>query len=184
MGQDDAWSAYQHYLSAGNYNAAHDIAVLDLAPEAVIRNDLHLLRSLFERFGAHWDDVEGWHMRGQASFILAAPKILAGTDMTLPRRQAYLDYVHAITRLDELQTRVTEVPDAVLDATDASELEDLGRTVPRLISLLPDVLRERADPRHKAALTQMISGLVLRLDRVQPMAMARVHFAVCLIDES
>lgn len=58
-------------MSAGQYNAAHDIAVLELAPEAVIRDDLELLRSLFVKMNGK--PVESWHVRGKASIVLRSP---------------------------------------------------------------------------------------------------------------
>jgi nuclear pore complex protein Nup98-Nup96 len=37
--------------------------VFELAPEAVIRNDLELVKVLFERFVGH--TVDEWHVRGK-----------------------------------------------------------------------------------------------------------------------
>jgi nuclear pore complex protein Nup98-Nup96 len=45
------------------HSAAHELAVFELAPEAVIRNDLELLKVLFERLVGH--TVDGWHVRGK-----------------------------------------------------------------------------------------------------------------------
>lgn len=61
----DVYGAYELYLAAGMYNAAHDLAVLELAPDAVIRADLELLKSLFEQFLDH--PVDDWHVRGKVS---------------------------------------------------------------------------------------------------------------------
>lgn len=49
-----------------------------------------------------------------------------------------------------------------------SQLDDLARRIPKLISILPDVLRDRSDPRHTAALDVMVTGLTERLDKVDP----------------
>ena len=57
------YEAYELYLAAGMYDAAHNIAVLELAPEAVIRQDLMLLRELFDAFEGH--PVAGWSVRGK-----------------------------------------------------------------------------------------------------------------------
>lgn len=59
----DVYGAYELYLSANQWNAAHDLAVLELAPEAVLRQDLDLLKSLFEKLEKH--PVDDWHERGQ-----------------------------------------------------------------------------------------------------------------------
>jgi nuclear pore complex protein Nup98-Nup96 len=58
--------AYELYLFAGLYSPAHDLAVLELAPDAVIRKDLELLKELFSRFSGH--PVDSWHVRGKVCF--------------------------------------------------------------------------------------------------------------------
>lgn len=67
------YEAYELYLAAGKYNPAHDLAVLELAPDAVLRKDLDLLRSLFERFAGR--PVEGWHVRGKVCPSVSHPEI-------------------------------------------------------------------------------------------------------------
>ncbi len=57
------YDAYELYLQAGLYDAAHGIAVLELAPDAVIRQDLILLRELMEPFEGR--SVSGWNERGR-----------------------------------------------------------------------------------------------------------------------
>lgn len=79
--------------------------------------------------------------------------------------QLFLDYVHATERIPELVAASQE--DAVLDATDAAELERLKTLVPQLIRLLPDALRDRSEARQNAALSEMLSGLLLRFDSVK-----------------
>ena len=67
------YEAYELFLSAGSYNLAHDLAVLELAPEAILRRDFELLKSLFTRFVGR--PVEGWHLHGKVScaFISLPP---------------------------------------------------------------------------------------------------------------
>lgn len=80
-------------------------------------------------------------------------------------------------RLPELREHFEEsnvVPDAAL----AVELEQLSRSVPRLISILPDVLRDRSDVRHNAALAEMTAGLTAHLNRIRPLAMVRDHVQI------
>jgi hypothetical protein len=52
------------------YNAAHNLAILELAPDAIIRQDLELLRSLFIRFDSDGkrDKIEHWFVRGKVRF--------------------------------------------------------------------------------------------------------------------
>ena len=76
-----------------------------------------------------------------------------------------------MTRLPELQASLDDAS-AVPDAQ-ASEMEDLVRSIPKLIDMLPDVLRNRDDPRHNAALADMIAELFLKLDKVKPLALVR-----------
>jgi len=49
------------------YNAAHNIAVLDLAPDAIIRKDLELLNNLFSPLdtAGRRDKIDAWFGRGQ-----------------------------------------------------------------------------------------------------------------------
>lgn len=63
MSRGMLYEAYELYISANLWNAAHDLAVLELAPDAVIRHDYELLRSLFSRMTGH--SVDGWYLRGK-----------------------------------------------------------------------------------------------------------------------
>lgn len=64
--------------------------------------------------------------------------------------------------------------DATPDAVEAAELDELTRSVPKLIGILPDALRDyRSDPRHKAALAEMVKGLMGEVDRVRPLVLVR-----------
>ena len=49
------------------YNAAHNLAILELAPDAIIRQDLELLRSLFIRFDSDgkMDKIDHWFVQGK-----------------------------------------------------------------------------------------------------------------------
>lgn len=88
----------------------------------------------------------------------------------LTRAQIFLDYAHIISRLPELQAQISGTvagPEAAL----AAELDELTRSIPKLIEILPDILRNRDDPRHNAALAEMISTLMTSLDRVKPLAL-------------
>jgi nuclear pore complex protein Nup98-Nup96 len=92
--------------------------------------------------------------------------------LTLLSGQAFLDYVHAITRLDTLHLQVDD-PDAVPDAAQAMELEELCRTIPKLLDILPDILSDQTDPRHNIALSIMTSALIAQIDRVRPLLVVR-----------
>ncbi len=70
LNRGDVFEAYHLYLQAGMHGAAHELAVFELAPEAVIRNDLELLQVLFERFVGH--AVDGWHVRGKVCKLARA----------------------------------------------------------------------------------------------------------------
>ena len=65
LDQGEVYEAYELYLLAGMYTAAHDLAVMELAPDAIIRKDLELLQELFDRISGH--PVDGWHSRGKVS---------------------------------------------------------------------------------------------------------------------
>ncbi|KAH7905575.1 nuclear protein 96-domain-containing protein [Hygrophoropsis aurantiaca] len=129
-------------------------------PEAVIRNDLELLRSLFE--GMSSNTVQGWYFRGKA----------------------YLDYVHVMTRIPELHAQID--PYAVPDAAQEEELEKFSRSVPKLIGVLPDILSSNSNFLHQVALAEMISGLTSVLDQVRPLALilSPLSFGLSLVDYS
>lgn len=76
-----------------------------------------------------------------------------------------------MTRLPKLREQVVD-SGAIPDASQATELEELTRSVPRLISLLPDVLPDHHNLRYKAAVSEMIAGLTLALDKVRPLAVS------------
>lgn len=63
MYQGNVFHAYELYLAAGQHRIAHELAVLELAPDAVIRNDLGVLRSLFDTINGF--EVDGWNLRGK-----------------------------------------------------------------------------------------------------------------------
>ena len=86
-----------------------------------------------------------------------------------------------MTRLPELQDHIQE-QDTAPGGSEALELEELIRHIPKLIGMLPDVLRDRSDPRHNATLAVMISSLMLHLDKVQPLALVcSSQTSVCAI---
>jgi nuclear pore complex protein Nup98-Nup96 len=79
-----------------------------------------------------------------------------------------------MTRLPEL---IEEQSDgATPDASQIIEIDELVRNVSRLIGILPDVLRNSWDPRHPAALSVMVAGLVAQVDRVRPLALVSVSY--------
>jgi nuclear pore complex protein Nup98-Nup96 len=65
----DVYDAYELYLSAGIYEPAHNIAVKELAPDAIIRRDLNLLEDIFERLEGKEDQIDGWSIRGKVSHL-------------------------------------------------------------------------------------------------------------------
>ena len=52
---------------AGLYTTAHELAVYELAPDAIIRKDLELLDELFQRIAGH--PVDGWQDRGKVRSV-------------------------------------------------------------------------------------------------------------------
>lgn len=74
-----------------------------------------------------------------------------------------------MTRLPELHAECTN--DAVPDASQANEIDELARSVPKLIGILPDVLRNTSDMRHQAALSEMVAGLMAQVDKIRPLTL-------------
>jgi nuclear pore complex protein Nup98-Nup96 len=83
--------------------------------------------------------------------------------------QAILDYVHVVTRIPELQVLVHEQDDADQSVL-LEELGELTGTIPKLIDILPKALGDNTDPRHKAAVAEVISSLLRLLDTLRPFA--------------
>ncbi|RXW16183.1 hypothetical protein EST38_g9671 [Candolleomyces aberdarensis] len=155
--QGDIYNAYELYLSAQLWNSAHDLAVLELAPDAILRRDVDLLRELFEPFDLEGrrDKIDGWFVRGKI----------------------FVDYANVLTRVPQLQERLQEEKEGRADGisapgepSPAEELEDLMRKVPKLIALLPDILhRPRSvDDRHTAAIEEMTQSLLRVTGKAKP----------------
>jgi len=164
--QNRVYEAFDLYVSAGLWNAAHDLAVLELAPDAVVRQDHELLRTIFGRLSGH--PIDGWHLRGK---VYKSNAISEVTEL-IPGFQTFLDYTNATTRLPDLKEHLDE--DAVPDASEAQELEELTRSVPKLVGILPDVLHDRGDARHNVALAGMVSDLTAALDQVNSQVLVSV----------
>ncbi|KAF9525060.1 nuclear protein 96-domain-containing protein [Crepidotus variabilis] len=151
----NVYTAYELYISAQSYNAAHQIAVQELAPDAVIRKDFELLQSLFAPLdmSGRRDKIEGWFVRGQI----------------------FLDYVKIVTQLPQLLDNVAvDVEQEVEpDASQAEEIEELTKRVPKIIAVLPDVFhRPRlVDKRHPAALEDMTRDLLKLVERARPLTL-------------
>ncbi|KAL0069564.1 hypothetical protein AAF712_003222 [Marasmius tenuissimus] len=150
MSEAAFYDAFELYLQAGINNQAHDIAVLEIASDCVIRRDLDMLKDIFERFtgpGGEVKGVEAWSLRGKL----------------------FLDYVTILTRLPALLDELSG-NNAVPDAVQLSEVERLVQGIPKMIGLLPDVLcrSPKVDGgRHAFALGEMTGALVRVRDRAQ-----------------
>ncbi|KAG7091970.1 hypothetical protein E1B28_008359 [Marasmius oreades] len=142
--------AYELYLQAGMYNQAHDIAVLEIAPDGVIRRDLEMLKDIFERLtgaGGEAKGIEAWNLRGKL----------------------FLDYVTILTRLPILLDDLS-LDNAVPDAVQLSEVEKLVQGIPKMIGLLPDALCRSVKVdggKHAVALGEMTGALVRMRDRAE-----------------
>lgn len=83
--------------------------------------------------------------------------------------QTFLDYANALIRLPQIRDHLVQGNESQREE-EAVELDQLSRIVPKLISMLPDVLPDRANVRHNAALTEMTNKLVYHLDKTRPLA--------------
>jgi nuclear pore complex protein Nup98-Nup96 len=52
-----------------------------------------------------------------------------------------------------------------------AELEELARSIPKLIGLLPTIVRDPTDARHSVAVATMITGLTRQLDKAMPLTL-------------
>lgn len=76
-----------------------------------------------------------------------------------------------MSRVPELRENL-QAEDAIPDASEASELELLTGRIPRLVGILPDVLRDKpgTGERCKAALSHILSKLLDCLDPTRPVS--------------
>ncbi|KAF8893230.1 nuclear protein 96-domain-containing protein [Gymnopilus junonius] len=160
LDQGNIYTAYELYISAQLFNAAHNLALLDLAPDAVIRKDLGLLRNLFAPFDmvGRRDKVENWFVRGKV----------------------FLDYMEIMTKLPKLLNEVAaenEERPSIPDATQEAAMDELSKRALKTISLLPDILHRsrQVDPRHPAALEEMSKDLLKLVERVKPLLLTRIQ---------
>ena len=72
-----------------------------------------------------------------------------------------------MTRLPEL----SQDSRASNDEAQVAELEELLRGVPKLIGLLPAIVRDPIDARQNVAVATMITRLTRQLDKAAPMAL-------------
>jgi len=156
----DMFSAFELYLSAQMYNTAHNLAILELAPDAIIRKDMDLLRTFFIRFDSDGrrDKIEHWFIRG---------KVL-------------LDYVDTMTRLPKLLEEVAaenEEAETMIDGAQAAAIDVLAKRIPKIIVLLPDIfIRARStDDRHPAAVEEMSKDLLKLAERANPDLLSQVQ---------
>ena len=60
------------------------------------------------------------------------------------------------------------------DSSQVAELEELARGIPKLIGVLPAMVRDPRDARQSVAVATMITGLTLQLDRASPLTLVRL----------
>lgn len=65
--QGNAYEAYKGFIEAEEHKFACDIAILDLVPEVVIRQDYTLLHSIFHALKS--DKIDDWSVRGKVRFL-------------------------------------------------------------------------------------------------------------------
>ncbi|KIY50405.1 hypothetical protein FISHEDRAFT_38847 [Fistulina hepatica ATCC 64428] len=145
------------------FQRAHTIAMTYLAPEAILRQDWHLLKTLFAPFEGQ--PVEGWDIGG---------KVL-------------MEFTTTIQHVAELQELRQQDGTAVADSTHATAMEHYIKIViPRLMGILPDIMQRSDvhDPRgrealqHKAALREMLTCLTELLSRENPLVASTLPAAV------
>jgi len=76
-----------------------------------------------------------------------------------------------MTRLPELIQDLR----ASQDSSQLAELEELARGIPKLIGVLPAMVRDPTDARQSVAVATMITGLTIQLDRASPLTLVRLR---------
>lgn len=148
--RDDRYGEYQLLLKAHNWTAAHNVAALHLAPEAIIRGDHELVSVLFSPFylevdGDPADEIAGW-ADGAA---------------------LYIDYVAASREIPSLAALLAdpETRAMALDKAEryASRLPTLTAGVNALLSSSSAACftseTKAGERTHMVARTEMIAGI-------------------------
>ncbi|BEI93211.1 uncharacterized protein CcaverHIS019_0508390 [Cutaneotrichosporon cavernicola] len=132
--EGNAYGEYKDLIPAGLADRAQRTLVTKLAPEAVLRDDPALLRRLCKELEPL--QAEGWEYGGKL----------------------FLDYLDIRARVKPLLA-ATRRAGAHPDPRDASELQDLAESIPRVLQLVPSLFPDRSDVQQVASLTDMLSTL-------------------------
>lgn len=127
------YNEYHALIDSKLYNRAHRILLDKLAPEAVLRDDLTLLRRMTEPIIGKPD---GWAF---------GAKLL-------------LEYIDIKTEVPALLRDVLSAG-SVPDPIQQNRLVKLANDIPRLLRLLPALFRRDGDVQQMACLSDMLSAL-------------------------
>lgn len=130
----DVWQEYHATVRAELYDRAHRILLQKLAPEAVLRGDLQLLRRLCGQIED--TGVTGWEYGGKL----------------------FIDYADLLEHARELLASVIRAGDEP-DPFEAARLAKLASTLPRTLQLLPGLFPDKNDVQQTAVLSDMLSAL-------------------------
>jgi nuclear pore complex protein Nup98-Nup96 len=162
------YQAYEEFLKADDQLFAHDIAVFELAPEVVVRGDFDFMIKLFEPLDSTRIPVQQWEEGGKVATCLLL--LFPNSDRLL---QLFTQYAYAMQRIPDLITEIVNEGNGVPDAEQREECEKLMTVVlPRLMNTLPRLLRHSVNIRHRAALDDMLSSLVLRANALDTLGTA------------
>ena len=152
--RDDRYAEYRLLLQARNWTAAHNVASLHLAPEAIIRGDHELVSVLFSPFylevgGDPADEIPGW-AEGAALYIdyVAASREIPG--------------LAALLAAPDAQTRSTALERA---ERFAQRLPTLATGVNALLSLPASAVScfgveaKAGERTHMVARTEIVAGI-------------------------
>ncbi|PVF98109.1 hypothetical protein CPB86DRAFT_785111 [Serendipita vermifera] len=163
----DSYEASRLYLDAREEKFACDLVISDLAPDIIIRADFPLLKQLFSAFNP--EKIDDWAVRGKL----------------------FLDYTEVIMSVPDLVTSIAQQPNYLPSSDQYAKAERYLSTISNLLRLLPPVLGATQDvaasgsfsagtddagtqiyasqikKRHRAALDEMMSGLVNRAETLQ-----------------
>lgn len=116
---NDPYTRYLHLLDAKLWDQAAHVAVRDLVPEAILREDFELVRELLEPLRNA--RVTDWNTGGQVA----------------------LDLITTLTRLPLLLASTTSSSHTP-DAAETDELARLSSNLPSLIRLLPGLFPDKS----------------------------------------
>lgn len=160
----DLYLAFQLHLEAGEHSVAHEIVVRELAPEAILRQDVELLRRLLQDFDVR--AVENWESGGQVSTFFKFQ--FRDVTETLGCLQVFMEYAECVQGLQGPSSEIRRLEPIVAG---------LIHSVPRLVE------RGGKGMKLRMCIAEMQSQLLSFSSRLYPVRFSPILQIVALLSK-